>query len=74
VKSFTEDWQAYAPRPPALYGNVEFEGGGNLLMEFTDADSGELKVGMPVRFVFRIKDVDRLRAFRRYFWKATGAF
>jgi 3-hydroxy-3-methylglutaryl CoA synthase len=73
VKSFTEDWQAYAPRPPALYGNVEFEGGGNLLMEFTDADSGELEVGMPVRFVFRIKDVDRLRAFRRYFWKATGA-
>jgi 3-hydroxy-3-methylglutaryl CoA synthase len=73
VKSFTEDWQAYAPRPPALYGNVEFEGGGNLLMEFTDADSGEVEVGMPVKFVFRIKDVDRLRAFRRYFWKATGA-
>jgi 3-hydroxy-3-methylglutaryl CoA synthase len=73
VKSFTEDWQAYTPRPPAIYGNVEFEGGGNLLMEFTDAESGELEVGMPVRFVFRIKDVDRLRAFRRYFWKATGA-
>ncbi|HEY2808235.1 MAG TPA: OB-fold domain-containing protein [Steroidobacteraceae bacterium] len=72
VKSFTEDWQAYAPRPPAMYGNVEFEGGGNLLMEITDAAAGELAVGMPVRFVFRIKDVDRLRAFRRYFWKATG--
>jgi hydroxymethylglutaryl-CoA synthase len=73
VKSFTEDWQAYAPRPPAMYGNVEFAGGGNLLMEITDAESGEVRVDMPVRFVFRIKDVDRLRAFRRYFWKATGA-
>ncbi len=72
VKSFTEDWQAYAARPPAMYGNVEFEGGGNLLMEITDAQAGEVKVDMPVRFVFRIKDVDRLRAFRRYFWKATG--
>ena len=72
VKSFTEDWQAYSPRPPLVYGNVEFEGGGNLLMEFADTDSGETRVGMPVRFVFRIKDVDPLRAFRRYFWKATG--
>jgi len=73
VKSFTEDWQAYSPRPPLVYGNVEFEGGGNLLMEFTDTDAGEVQVGMAVRFVFRIKDVDPLRAFRRYFWKATGA-
>ncbi len=73
VKSFTEDWQAYAPRPPAIYGNVEFAGGGNLLMEITDAEAGEVRVDMPVRFVFRIKDVDRLRAFRRYFWKASGA-
>ena len=36
IKSFTEDWQAYAARPPYLYGNVEFAEGGNLLMELTD--------------------------------------
>ena len=71
VKSFTEDWQAYAARPPYMYGNVEFEEGGNLLMEFTDIDAGELKVADEVRFVFRIKDEDRQRGFRRYFWKAT---
>ncbi len=73
VKSFTEDWQAYAPSPPAIYGNVEIEGGGNLLMEIADAEAGDVSVGMAVRFVFRIKDFDRLRAFRRYFWKATRA-
>jgi hydroxymethylglutaryl-CoA synthase len=73
VKTFTEDWQAYTPRPPLVYGNVEFEGGGNLLMELTDTEPGEVQVGMPVRFAFRIKDVDPVRAFRRYFWKATGA-
>ncbi len=71
VKTFTEDWQAYSPRPPNIYGNIEFEPGGNLLMEVTDLDGGELRVGDRVRFVFRIKDVDRMRGFRRYFWKAT---
>lgn len=73
VKSFTEDWQAYAARPPYLYGNVEFAEGGNLLMEFTDVEPGELKVNDAVRFVYRIKDEDRARGFRRYFWKATTA-
>lgn len=73
VKTFTEDWQAYSARPPYIYGNVGFAEGGNLFMEFTDLAAGELAVGDPVRFVFRIKDVDRLRGFRRYFWKAVKA-
>ncbi len=71
VKSFTEDWQAYAARPPYVYGNVEFAAGGNLLMEFTDVEPGTLKVNDTVRFVYRIKDEDHARGFRRYFWKAT---
>jgi 3-hydroxy-3-methylglutaryl CoA synthase len=73
VKTFTEDWQAYAARPPYVYGNIEFAEGGNLLMEVTDIDAGELKVNDAVRFVFRIKDEDRPRGFRRYFWKAAKA-
>jgi 3-hydroxy-3-methylglutaryl CoA synthase len=71
VKTFTEDWQAYSARPPYVYGNVEFAEGGNLLMEFTDIEPGELKVDDALRFVYRIKDEDRQRGFRRYFWKAT---
>ncbi len=71
IKTFTEDWQAYSPRPPSIYGNVEFDAGGNLLMEVTDCGTGELAVGDQVQFVFRIKDVDRLRHFKRYFWKAA---
>lgn len=71
IKSFTEDWQAYSPRPPAIYGNIELAEGGNLLMELTDVAPGQLAVGDPVHFTFRVKDVDRRRAFRRYFWKAT---
>ncbi len=71
VKTFTEDWQAYSARPPYVYGNVEFAEGGNLFMEFTDIEPGELRVDDALRFVYRIKDEDRLRGFRRYFWKAT---
>jgi 3-hydroxy-3-methylglutaryl CoA synthase len=71
VKSFTEDWQAYSPRPPCMYANIEFAEGGNLLMELTDLEAGTLAVGDTVRFTFRVKDLDRQRAFRRYFWKAT---
>jgi hypothetical protein len=40
-------------------------------MEFTDIEPGELEVNDPIRFVYRIKDDDRMRGFRRYFWKAT---
>lgn len=73
VKTFTEDWLAYCPRPPLVYGNVAFEDGGNAFMEFTDFEPGEARVGRPVRFAFRLKDVDRTRGFRRYFWKAAPA-
>ncbi len=73
VKTFTEDWQAYSQRPPYVYGNVSFAEGGNLFMEFTDLDAGELAVGDALRFVLRIKDRDSLRGFRRYFWKAAKA-
>jgi 3-hydroxy-3-methylglutaryl CoA synthase/uncharacterized OB-fold protein len=73
IKTFTEDWLAYSARPPLIYGNVEFAEGGNAFIEFTDFAPGEARVGAPVRFVFRLKDVDRLRGFRRYFWKAAPA-
>jgi hydroxymethylglutaryl-CoA synthase len=71
VRSFTEDWLAYTPRPPLVFGNVGFTNGANILMEFTDIEPGELVVGAPVRMRFRIKDIDARRAFRRYFWKPT---
>lgn len=71
VKTFTEDWLAVTRSPPHVYGNVELEGGGNVFIEFADARPGEVTVGAPVRFVFRVKDYDAIRGFRRYFWKAV---
>ncbi len=69
VKSYTEDWLAYTPLPPYIYGNVEFAGGANCMLEFTDFEPGQVQVGSTVRMVFRIKDFDAKRHFRRYFWK-----
>jgi 3-hydroxy-3-methylglutaryl CoA synthase/uncharacterized OB-fold protein len=73
VKTFTEDWLAFTRAPPLVYGNVTFDVGGNLYTEFTDTLPGELAIGMPVRFAFRVKDFDRARGFRRYAWKAIPA-
>jgi uncharacterized OB-fold protein len=71
INSFTEDWLAYSPKPPLMFGNVHFAGGANVMMEFSDFLPGELAAGMPVRMSFRIKDLDTRRNFRRYFWKPT---
>lgn len=73
VKTFTEDWLGFTPCPPLAYGNVQFANGANVMMEFTDILAWQLSVGLPVRLVFRLKDVDEKRGFRRYFWKATPA-
>jgi uncharacterized OB-fold protein len=40
-------------------------------MDFTDLDVGEVDSGTPMEMVFRIKDIDTLRGYVRYFWKAT---
>ncbi len=72
VNSFTADRLTYSPDPPACYGMINFDGGGRMMADFTDITPDiELKVGMRMRMVFRVKDFDDKRGFRRYFWKAV---
>ncbi len=71
VNSFTADRLTYSPDPPACYGMVQFAEGGRWMMDFTDVEADSLTVGMPMRMMFRIKDIDSQRGFRRYFWKAA---
>jgi hydroxymethylglutaryl-CoA synthase len=73
VNSYTADRLTYSPDPPACYGMIQFEEGGRWMMDFTDVDEPDLQVGMPMRMMFRVKDVDSQRGFRRYFWKAAPA-
>ena len=50
---------------------IQFNGGGRMMSDFTDVDEGKVDVGTPMRMTFRIKDVDAVRGFVRYFWKAA---
>jgi len=71
VLSWTSDSLTYAADPPALYGMIQFDNGGRIMADLTDLDQDEVRTGMPVKMVFRIKLVDKQRSFIRYFWKAT---
>jgi len=73
VVSRTADNLAFSRSPPSCYGLIDFDGGGRLMMDFTDPDAASIKVGQPVEFVFRVKDVDATTGFRRYFWKAVAS-
>ena len=70
IKSFTGDMLAVSVDPPAIYGMVQFEGGGRLMADFTDCELSDLRVGLPVRMVFRRHMTDQERGFTGYFWKA----
>lgn len=71
VLSWSAEYLSFNMSPPHYYGQVDFEGGGRILMEFTDIARGDVETGTKMEMVFRIKDVDDLRGFNRYFWKAT---
>jgi len=71
VKTFTGDMLAVSLEPPQIYGMIQFEGGGRLMADFTDCKLDEVKVGLPMRMVFRKRTEDKERGFVNYFWKAT---
>ncbi len=73
IFSFTSDMLAATPNPPAIYGNVEINGGGKVQLDFTDCTLEDLAVGKAVDFSFRLKYYDPKRDISFYFWKAVPA-
>ena len=71
ILTWTADNLTYTADPPAHYGMIEFLEGGRLLADFTDVDPGAVAVDMPMRMMFRVKEHDPQRGFRKYFWKAA---
>ena len=71
VKTFTADHLVFSMEPPAYLGLIEFDGGGRMMVEFTDIDSDNFDVGTNVRMHFRIKHIDVKRGLKQYFWKAA---
>jgi len=69
--TYTGDILAFSPSPPAIYGIVNFEGGGRWMFDLNDCELDSLKVGMPVEMSFRRKYHDVSRRLRVYYWKAT---
>ena len=71
IKSFTGDLLSVSVDPPAVYGMIQFDGGGRLYADFTDCELGDVRVGQPVTLSFRKRYTDKERGFTGYFWKAV---
>ncbi len=70
VKTFTGDLLAVSIDPPAVYGMVQFEGGGRMLADFSDCAYEDVWVGQPVTMALRRRVEDAERGFTGYFYKA----
>jgi hydroxymethylglutaryl-CoA synthase len=70
AKLFTYSVDQLMPtlNPPGVNGVVDFEGGGRLIVEFTDCDINKMKVDMPMEMTFR--KMFTSRGIHNYFWKA----
>jgi 3-hydroxy-3-methylglutaryl CoA synthase len=71
VLTATADWLTYHPAPPLYVGFIQFDNGARVLMEIVDVGRGGIEAGAAVRMVYRVKENDRQRGYKRYFWKAT---
>jgi hydroxymethylglutaryl-CoA synthase len=69
--TYTGDNLAASIDPPAMYGIVDFDGGGRFWFDLTDCDIDSVKVGMPVEMTFRRKYIDEASGVCGYSWKAT---
>lgn len=73
IFNYTSDMLSATVNPPAIYGTVDFAGGGRTMFDFTDCTLDDLAVGRVVCFTFRIKYYDAKRDITFYYWKAVPA-
>jgi uncharacterized OB-fold protein len=68
ITTLTVDRLAYSMSPPVLAAVIDFEGGGRLECELTDAEADAVGVGDEVEMVFR--RLTTAGGVHNYFWKA----
>jgi 3-hydroxy-3-methylglutaryl CoA synthase/uncharacterized OB-fold protein len=68
IVTFTVDRLSYSPSPPTVFAVVDFDGGGRLPVELTDADAAEVAIGGRVEMTFR--RLFTAEGIHNYFWKA----
>jgi 3-hydroxy-3-methylglutaryl CoA synthase len=71
IVTFTADNLAASLDPPAIYGMIQFEGGGRTMIDFTDCSLDDVEVGVSMKMTFRKSYSDPRRGFTGYFWKAS---
>ena len=70
LKTFTGDYLGPSLSPPNIYGLIQFDGGGRMMVELTDCSLEEVQVGSRLSMTFRKRYEDPERRFTGYFWKA----
>ena len=71
VATWTADRLTFDWSPPAYFGMVEFDGGGKIMMDFTEVEEGKIDTGSTLSVHFRVRQFDAVRGFKKYFWKAV---
>lgn len=71
IFSFCHDHIMATIDPPVTVAVLDFEGGGRMLMDVTDRDLAECKVGMPVDLTFR--KLFYVGGIYNYWWKCRPA-
>ena len=68
VTTYTVDRLAYTPSPPVLMVVLDFDGGGRMRCQLTDAAEDEVGIGLRVEMTFR--RLVTASGVHNYFWKA----
>ena len=68
VATYAVDRLAYTPSPPTLVVVLDFDGGGRMRCQLTDAAEDEARIGLPVEMTFR--RLVTAAGVHNYFWKA----
>jgi 3-hydroxy-3-methylglutaryl CoA synthase/uncharacterized OB-fold protein len=68
VATYTVDRLAYTPSPPMLMVVIDFDGGGRMRCQLTDAAEDEVRIGLRVEMTFR--RLVTAAGVHNYFWKA----
>jgi 3-hydroxy-3-methylglutaryl CoA synthase/uncharacterized OB-fold protein len=71
VTTYTVDRLAYTPGPPVLMVVLDFDGGGRMRCQLTDASVDEVRAGLRVEMTFR--RLITAGGVHNYFWKARPA-
>jgi len=71
IFTYTQEHYYPTPEPPVTMAVVDLDGGGRILLQMTDCDWREVKIGMEVELVFR--KMHEAGGFHNYYWKAIPA-